>query len=57
MLYNHSEEKDLFTNIDKGLFATPLPRVLSTTLLASTKDAHLLGLQAAKMQYESNTAN
>jgi hypothetical protein len=47
-------EKDLFMNIDKGLFATPLARVLAKT--TSTKEAHLLGLQPAKMRWESNTA-
>ena len=47
-------EKDLFMNIDKGLFATPLARVLAKT--TSMKEAHLLGLQAAKMRWESNTA-
>jgi hypothetical protein len=47
-------EKDLFMNIDKGLFATPLARVLAKT--TSMKEAHLLGLQAAKTCWESNTA-
>jgi hypothetical protein len=48
------DEKDLFMSIDKGLFATPLVRVLAKT--TSMKEAHLLGLQAAKMRWESNTA-
>jgi hypothetical protein len=47
-------KKDLFMSIDKGLFATPLARVLAKT--TSMKEAHLLGLQAAKMRWESNTA-
>jgi hypothetical protein len=47
-------KKEIFMNIDKGLFATPLVRVLAKS--TSMKEAHLLGLQAAKMCWESNTA-
>jgi hypothetical protein len=42
-------------NIDKGLSATPLAPVLAKTT-STTKEARLLGLQAAKMRWESNTA-
>jgi hypothetical protein len=45
-------EKDLFLNIDKGLFALPLVRILART--TSTKQAHLVGMQAAKVRWEDS---
>lgn len=46
------DEKDLFLNIDKGLFALPLARILART--TSTKQAHLVGMQAAKIRWEES---
>jgi hypothetical protein len=46
-------KKDLFLNVNKGLFALPLAWILATS--TSTKHAHLLGMQAAKIRWEEST--
>jgi hypothetical protein len=45
-------EKDIFLNIDKVLFALPLARILART--TSTKQAHLVGMQAARIRWEDS---
>jgi hypothetical protein len=46
-------EKGIVLNVYKGLFALPLARVLAKT--TSTKQSHLLGMQAAKLRWEEST--
>ena len=48
-LYN---EKDKFLAVDQALFALPLAKILSQTV--STKEARLLGLQAAKTRWKGS---
>jgi hypothetical protein len=44
-------EKETFLPVDRNLFSLPLARVLAKT--AETKEAHLLGFQAAKQRLEA----
>jgi hypothetical protein len=47
-------EKDTFLPVDRNLFSLPLARVLAKTAkTAKTKEAHLLGFQAAKQRLEA----
>jgi hypothetical protein len=52
-IHNLYAENDLFLNIDKGLFALPLAWILAKT--TSTKQVHLLGMQATKIRWEEST--
>jgi hypothetical protein len=45
-------KKDTFLPVDRNLFSLPLARVLASKT-AKTKEAHLLGFQAAKQRLEA----